>query len=75
MSYFSKLLVESTATTSKGILQKPRAPLESRLKTMTGAEALSAAELLEPDVVLLGISMPDMKGIEVANRIRQRIHG
>ena len=37
----------------------------------TGAEAVSAAELLEPDLVLLDISLPDINGFEVASRIRQ----
>jgi DNA-binding NarL/FixJ family response regulator len=37
----------------------------------TGAEAMAAAELLEPDLVLLDISLPDINGFEVANRIRQ----
>ena len=37
----------------------------------TGAEAVSAAELLEPDLVLLDISLPDINGFKVASRIRQ----
>ena len=37
----------------------------------TGAEAVSAAESLKPELVLLDISLPDMNGLEVANRIRQ----
>src|SRR4030095_13536170 len=37
----------------------------------TGAEAVSAAELLEPDLVLLDISLPDMNGFQVSHRIRQ----
>ncbi len=36
-----------------------------------GAEAVSLAEELAPDVVLLDISMPDQSGLEVAARIRE----
>ena len=37
----------------------------------TGAEAVAAAELLKPDLVLLDISLPDMNGFEVSERIHQ----
>jgi two-component system response regulator AlgR len=37
-----------------------------------GLAALEAASRLQPDVVLLDISMPDMNGIEVARHLAQR---
>jgi DNA-binding NarL/FixJ family response regulator len=37
----------------------------------TGAEAVGAAGLLEPDLVLLDISLPDMNGFEVSKKIHQ----
>jgi DNA-binding NarL/FixJ family response regulator len=36
----------------------------------TGREAVSKAEELKPDVVILDISMPDLNGVEAARRIR-----
>jgi CheY-like chemotaxis protein len=37
-----------------------------------GLEALSAAERLKPDVVLLGVQLPELDGYEVCRRIRRR---
>jgi DNA-binding NarL/FixJ family response regulator len=36
-----------------------------------GAEALSKASQLLPDLILLDVSMPDMNGLDVARRLRQ----
>jgi CheY-like chemotaxis protein len=36
----------------------------------SGAEALAAIEQLDPDLVLLDVRMPEMDGIETAQRIR-----
>jgi len=38
----------------------------------TGAEALELVSRLEPDLVLLDIYLPDMSGLDVIRRLRQR---
>jgi DNA-binding NarL/FixJ family response regulator len=36
-----------------------------------GQAALGAARWLEPDVIVLDISIPDMSGLEIARRLRE----
>jgi CheY-like chemotaxis protein len=38
----------------------------------SGREAIQRIELLEPDIVLMDISLPDMNGLEVTRRIKGR---
>ena len=41
------------------------------LEALTGAEALSAAALRGPDVIVLDLGLPDMDGLEVITRLRE----
>jgi DNA-binding NarL/FixJ family response regulator len=45
------------------------AELELVGEVATGAEAISAAETLQPDVILMDLHMPDVNGIEATRRI------
>jgi len=38
-----------------------------------GKDAVAAAASLKPDVVVLGVGMPDMSGVQVANQIRAHL--
>jgi two-component system, OmpR family, KDP operon response regulator KdpE len=37
----------------------------------TGSEGLSAAEAVQPDLIILDLSLPDMDGLEVCRRLRE----
>lgn len=39
----------------------------------TGRDAIAAAERQPPDLIILDLGLPDMDGIEVCRRIRQRV--
>ena len=54
----------------KALLQS-RAGWEVCGEAHTGREAVSRAEELKPDVVILDISMPDLNGVDAAKRIRK----
>jgi CheY-like chemotaxis protein len=41
----------------------------------SGAAALDAARVSEPEIALVDIGLPDMDGYEVARRLRERDHG
>src|ERR1700730_10594211 len=41
----------------------------------TGREAVTKAESLKPDILVLDISMPDLNGVEAARRIRKSSPG
>jgi two-component system, NarL family, nitrate/nitrite response regulator NarL len=38
-----------------------------------GAEAVTLAEALEPDVIVINVTMPKMSGFEAARRVRSRL--
>jgi len=39
-------------------------------EALTGVEALTKAEELQPDVILIDVSLPDIDGLQVAERMR-----
>jgi len=39
-----------------------------------GEEAVAAAEQYRPDIVLLDLTLPDMDGLEVMRRLRERVN-
>jgi CheY-like chemotaxis protein len=63
------------ADDNPAILDKAAATLASEFDVVAavhnGQEALDAAAQLEPDVVVLDISMPVLDGIKAASRLRQ----
>ncbi len=58
-----------------GLMQTRRDLIEVVGEAATGREALSQAERLRPDVVLMDIQMPDGDGLEAAARLHQALPG
>ena len=69
------LLVDDQAAVRRGLLM--RLQLEPDIQVIgeasTGREALSLAQALSPDVVLMDVEMPDMDGIEATAALRQAV--
>lgn len=74
MSRIRVLVVDDHDIVRYGIVSALR--LSDRIDVVaqaaTAVEALTEYERLRPDVVLMDISMPDLSGIEVCERIRHR---
>lgn len=54
----------------RSLLQKTLAP-RSIIEASDGAEALSLAEELQPNLILLDVGLPTLNGIEAAKRMRE----
>lgn len=72
MSPIRILLADDHAVVRAGLRMLLSADAELQIvgEAETGAEALRLAAELEPDVVLMDISMPDLNGIEATRRIK-----
>ena len=56
----------------RSILERSRPDWEICGEASSGVEAVSAAELLRPDVVVLDISMPKMNGLDAAKLMTKK---
>jgi DNA-binding NarL/FixJ family response regulator len=67
------LIVDDSELVRRGIkdLFDPEGPWEICGEAPDGAEALRQAQTLQPDVILLDVSMPGTDGLETARLLRQ----
>jgi len=67
------LLVEDQEIVRSGVrmLLEGQADLSIIGETGNGSQAIQLASQLEPDIILLDITLPDISGIEVTRRLRQ----
>jgi DNA-binding NarL/FixJ family response regulator len=74
MSRAKVLLVEDHIVVRQGIkaLLSDEADIQIVGEADNGREALALVETLQPNVVLMDISMPGMNGIEATRQVRQR---
>ncbi len=72
MAHTRVLLVDDHAVVRGGLkmLLAADPDLEIVGEAETGAEGLRLADQLQPDVILMDISMPDMNGIEATRRVK-----
>jgi len=70
------LLADDHAVLREGLrmLLSGRPDLEVVGEATNGEEAVQQAEALQPDIVLLDLSMPALNGIEATRRIRTSLH-
>jgi DNA-binding NarL/FixJ family response regulator len=68
------LIVDDSELVRRGIreLFPPEGPWEICGEAANSAEALSQAQTLEPEVILLDISMPGTDGLETARLLREQ---
>jgi two-component system response regulator NreC len=69
----SLLLVDDHAVVRGGLrmLLENEADLEIAGEASSGAEALEQAQALNPDIIIMDITLPDISGIEVTRRLLQ----
>jgi len=74
MHQFTVVLVDDSAPYREGIARAIRAHDELRLvcECDCGLAGLAAIEEFEPDIAVLDVRMPDVDGIEVCARMRDR---
>ena len=70
------LIVDDHQIVRQGIrtlLEKSRPAWEICGEASDGSEALVKARTLQPELILLDVSMPGMNGLEVARRLRKEV--
>jgi len=71
------LIADDHAIVRTGLraLLSSEAGLELVGEAASGAEALRLAESLQPDILVMDLSMPDIDGIRVTQQLRSRLPG